>query len=82
MGPRIRNATACFSVVPRLAVLVLSDDIAYENQKAAFAKAEIFSTALRYWDYKENRESWNPVSARLSRQEAGRATGLNRIKPA
>ncbi len=45
---------------------------------------KILGTALRYWDYKENRESWNPVSARLSRQEAGpgRATGLNRIKPA
>jgi hypothetical protein len=45
-GPRIRNATACFSVVPRLAVLVLSDDIAYENQKVAYANAEIFLRCL------------------------------------
>jgi len=43
---------------------------------------KFFYAALRYWDYKENRESWNPVSARLSRQEAGRATDLNRIQPA
>ena len=38
---------------------------------------KFFRTALRYWDYKENRESWNPVSARLSRQEAGRVTDLS-----
>jgi len=43
---RTIGTTACFSVVPRLAVLVLSDDIAYENQKVAYANAEFFLRCL------------------------------------